>query len=158
MRRYETTFIVNPQADDAAIEQQVSAVINLIKSDGGQILNENRIGTRRLAYPINGLVQGYYASLIYDAETTVLPKMDRFFKLEEPYIRSLTIRFEGNLPTPSDDGDEGPSDPGNNQAEAKEAPAEPKKAEAEEKPADEAPAEQAEETPADKPETDDEEL
>lgn len=99
MRRYETTFIVNPQADDAAIDQQVTAVADLIKNDGGQILNERRIGTRRLAYQIAGLVQGFYASFIFDAESTVLPKLERLYKLEEPYVRYLTIRFDGPLPS-----------------------------------------------------------
>ncbi len=99
MRRYETTFIVNPQADDAAIDRQVSAVVDLIKSNGGHILDENRIGTRRLAYPIAGLAQGFYASLIFDAETSVLPRLDRHYKLEESYLRYLTIRYEGADPT-----------------------------------------------------------
>ena len=99
MRRYETTFIVNPQADDAAIDQQVTAVADLIKNDGGQILNERRIGTRRLAYQLAGLVQGFYASFIFDAESTVLPKLERHYKLEEPYVRYLTIRFDGPLPS-----------------------------------------------------------
>lgn len=97
MRRYETTFIVNPQADDAAIDRQVTAIVDIIKADGGEILKENRIGTRRLAFPIAKLTQGYYTSIIYDSEAGVLPKLERYFKLEEPYIRFLTIRFDGPL-------------------------------------------------------------
>jgi small subunit ribosomal protein S6 len=95
LRRYETTFIVNPQADDAAIDRQVNSVVDLIKNNGGQILYENRMGTRRMAYPIAGLVQGYYASLIFESETGILPQLERHYQLEEPYIRYLTIRYEG---------------------------------------------------------------
>lgn len=98
MRRYETTFVVNPQADDATIDRQVTAVTDLIKNDGGQILHEKRIGTRRLAYPIAGLNQGFYASIIFESEAVVLPKLERHYKLEEPYVRHLTIRYEGQLP------------------------------------------------------------
>ena len=97
MRRYETTFIVNPQADDATIDRQVTAIIDIIKADGGEIQRENRIGTRRLTFPIAGLTQGYYTSLIFDSEVGVLPKLDRYYKLEEPYIRYLTIRYDGPL-------------------------------------------------------------
>ena len=103
MRRYETTFVVNPQADDAAIDLQVVAVADLVKTDGGKILHERRTGTRRLAYPINGLVQGFFTSLIFDAEATVLPKLERHFKLEEPYMRYLTIRYDGPLPSSEDE-------------------------------------------------------
>jgi len=98
LRRYETTFIVNPQADDAAIDRQVEAVVDLIKSDGGNILHEQRIGTRRLAYPIAGLVQGFYASILFEADSNVLTLLERLYKLEEPYIRYLTIRYDGKLP------------------------------------------------------------
>jgi len=97
LRRYETTFIVNPQADDATIDRQVTAIVDIIKADGGEILRENRIGTRRLAFPIAGLTQGYYTSIIFDSEVGVLPKLDRYYKLEEPYIRFLTMRFDGPL-------------------------------------------------------------
>lgn len=164
MRRYETTFIVNPQADDAAIDQQVNAVIDMIKGDGGQILRDDRMGTRRLAYPIEGLIQGYYASLIYDAETTVLPKLDRFFRLEEPYMRYLTIKYEGDLRTASNDSEETTADKvvaAPVRAEAAEPPVaaikaqEPEpKAEVEAAP----PETEAVEPAADEPDTDDEEL
>ena len=55
------------------------------------------MGTRRLAYEIQGLNQGYYASFIFDAPTSLMRKLDRHFKLNESYIRYLTVRFEGDL-------------------------------------------------------------
>ena len=140
MRRYETTFVVNPQADDAAIDRQVTAVADLIKTDGGKILNERRIGTRRLAYPILDLVQGFYATIVFDAENTVLPKLERHFKLEEPYVRYLTIRYDG--PLPSDEVETAPVAAGE-KAESKPAK-EVKEAEKTDKPDAEAPAEKVE--------------
>jgi small subunit ribosomal protein S6 len=97
LRRYETTFIVNPQADDAAIDRQVNSVLDVIKNNGGSILRENRIGTRRMAYEIAGLNQGFYASIIFEAETGVLSLLERHYQLEEPFVRYLTIKYEGPL-------------------------------------------------------------
>lgn len=99
MSIYETTFIVNPQSDDASLDQHVQAVTSIITNNGGQILRENRMGTRRLAYEIRNLTQGYYTSMIFDAPSTVLPILERHFKLEEQYIRHLTIRFDGPIPS-----------------------------------------------------------
>ena len=96
MRYYETTFIVNPQADDATIDRQVKVVAELIATNGGKIVYEDRIGTRRLAFPIRGLNQGYYASFVFEGATSILPALDRLFKLEEAYMRNLTILFEGD--------------------------------------------------------------
>jgi small subunit ribosomal protein S6 len=139
LRRYETTFIVNPQADDAAIDRQVSAVADLIKENGGQVLHENRIGTRRLAYPIAGLVQGYYSTLIFESGTEVLPKLERHYKLEEPYVRYLTIVYDGPLPSEEQSEGTGPEAEG--------------KKKAEETPTAEAAAESAEEKPAEETKT-----
>lgn len=97
MRIYETTFIVNPQADDNTIDSKVKAVTNLISNNGGKIIHENRIGTRRLAYAIQRLTQGYYTSLIFESDPPILPQLERHFKLDEAYIRYLTVLYEGNI-------------------------------------------------------------
>ena len=81
MRVYETTFIVNPQTDDATIDQQVVAISDLIARYGGKVLREDRMGTRRLAYPINKLTQGYYHSFIFEAPQEVLPELERYFRI-----------------------------------------------------------------------------
>jgi len=96
VRNYETTFILNPQADDATLDQQIKNVLELIANSGGNIIREERMGTRRLAYPIAGLTQGHYASIIFKAPATTLPILDRHYRLEEPIIRHLTIVFEGD--------------------------------------------------------------
>ncbi|MBD3257662.1 30S ribosomal protein S6 [candidate division GN15 bacterium] len=108
VRTYETTFIVNPQADDATIDRQVRAVTDLITGNGGEIVHEDRIGTRRMAYEVAGLTQGFYASIIHKSETSVLPQLDRHFKLEEPYIRYMTIVYEGDIERLKGDRDQAP--------------------------------------------------
>jgi len=94
---YETTFIINPQTDDATIDSQVTAITDLITKNDGKIVYEDRMGTRRLAYEIAGLTQGYYASIYYDAAHGVPSILDRYLRLEEAYIRHLTVVFEGEV-------------------------------------------------------------
>ncbi|HUV30769.1 MAG TPA: 30S ribosomal protein S6 [Acidobacteriota bacterium] len=97
MKTYETTFIINPQVDDATIDRQVKAVLDIITGNGGTILRQNRMGTRRLAYEIKGLTQGYYADVVFEGSPEVLSLLTRHYRLEEPYVRYLTILFEGSL-------------------------------------------------------------
>ncbi|RME25020.1 MAG: 30S ribosomal protein S6 [Candidatus Zixiibacteriota bacterium] len=96
MKLYESTFILNPQADNSTLDQQVKAVTDLITTNGGKIVAEDRMGTRRLAYPIKRLTQGYYTSLLFEAPPQVPGIMERFFRLDDAYIRHLTILFEGD--------------------------------------------------------------
>ncbi len=97
MSIYETTFIINPQTDDDSIDREVRSISDLITSNGGKIVHEDRMGTRRLAYPIKGLTQGYYTSVIFEGVGQILPVLDRHFKLGEAFIRHLTIRYEGDI-------------------------------------------------------------
>lgn len=97
MRIYETTFIINPQTDDAVIDKNVKDVASIITSNNGKIHHEDFLGTRRLAYDILGLTHGYYASFIFEGPTELMPLLDKHFKLNEAYIRNLTVVFEGDL-------------------------------------------------------------
>jgi len=66
MRIYETTFILSPQADDAAFDRQIKSVSELITSNEGKVLEEDRWGIRRLAYPIKKFTQGYYTRMVFE--------------------------------------------------------------------------------------------
>ena len=112
MKYYETTFIVNPQTDDASIDRQVQGVTDLIAQNGGNVINENRLGTRRLAYPIQKLTQGFYTSVIFEAPKDLLPVLDRHFHLDESYMRYLTVILEGDIDEfrPRDETAEEPRD------------------------------------------------
>lgn len=97
MSIYDTTFIVNPQTDDATIDREVQSVSDLITNNGGKIIHEDRFGTRRLAYPIKKLTQGYYTTVIFEGPSRILPVLDRHFKLGEVFVRHLTILYEGDV-------------------------------------------------------------
>jgi small subunit ribosomal protein S6 len=97
MRIYETTFIVNPQMEEATIDRQVMAVAEIITQNGGKIIQENHLGTRRLAYEIKGLTQGFYGGFIFESANAALAPLDRHYKLNEAYLRHLTVCFEGDL-------------------------------------------------------------
>jgi small subunit ribosomal protein S6 len=97
MRLYETTFILSPQADDAAFERQIQAVSDLITRFKGKVREEDRWGIRRMAYAIKKYNQGYYTRIVFEGDQTVLNELERFYRIEEPYIRNLTVCFEGDL-------------------------------------------------------------
>jgi small subunit ribosomal protein S6 len=97
MRVYETTFILSPQADDATLDRQIRSVADLITRYQGKVLHEDRWGIRRLAYPIKKFTQGFYTRIVFEGGESVLSELDRFFKIEDPFIRHLTVLFEGKL-------------------------------------------------------------
>lgn len=96
MRRYDTTFILNPQIGDDRIDATVKTVTSIITNGKGEVLRENRMGSRRMAYDIARQSHGYYVCLIHESDSGVISELDRHFTLADDCLRHLTIRFEGD--------------------------------------------------------------
>lgn len=93
-RFYETTFIVNSSLDDDHIDNIIKSVEDMITKAGGTIVSTERIGRRRLAYPIAKRNNGYYVSLEYEiADPALVAKMERTFHHNEDILRALTLTF-----------------------------------------------------------------
>jgi small subunit ribosomal protein S6 len=90
---YETTFIVNAALEDATIEPIINSTIEFIQNNGGSITTLDKWGRRRLAYPIQKKHNGYYVYVMYDAPTTLVPQLERYFQLEENVLRHLTLKM-----------------------------------------------------------------
>ncbi|MGB5106513.1 MAG: 30S ribosomal protein S6 [Candidatus Zixiibacteriota bacterium] len=97
MRLYETTFITDSQLPETEIEAEIKRVEDLIKSNGGEIVETQRWGVRRLAYEIERRRQGYYAHFLYQSEHSVPALLDASFKINEKIMRHLTVVSEVDL-------------------------------------------------------------
>lgn len=96
-RLYETTFIVNAALEDHDIEAVISKVSTYVSNHGGDIIETNKWGRRRLAYPINKKYNGYYVHLVYEASPSTLPILERFLVLEDTVLRHLTLLLPKRL-------------------------------------------------------------
>ncbi len=91
---YDCTFIVNPALDDAQTESVVKAVEETIQKHSGVIAVTDRIGRRRLAYPIAKKHNGYYVSIEFEAEGSAIERVERALTLDENVIRYLTLKLD----------------------------------------------------------------
>ena len=51
----------------------------------------NEWGKRRLAYPINDLMEGYYVLMTFNAAAAVPAELDRIFRITDGVMRSLIV-------------------------------------------------------------------
>ncbi len=93
-RFYECTFIVNPGLDDAQIESTVKMAEDTVVKNGGEIVNTDHLGRRRLAYPIAKKHNGFYVTLEFEAEGRIVEKVERFLTLDENVMRYLTVMLD----------------------------------------------------------------
>ena len=97
MRLYETTFITDAQYSESEIETEIKKVEELITSNGGEIVETQRWGIRRLAYEIKHKRQGFYTHFLYRASPNMPPLIENAFKLNERVVRFLTVVSEIDL-------------------------------------------------------------
>lgn len=96
-RLYESTFIINAALEDPDIEAVVRRVTEYIENHGGQFVEMNKWGRRRLAYPIKKKYNGFYVYMAFESASEVLPLTERFFTLEENVLRHLTLELSEKL-------------------------------------------------------------
>lgn len=93
-RTYEALFIVSPELEDDAIQAVASAVEQIVTGQGGTTVRLDIWGKRRLAYPVRKHNEGCYVLFRFEADASVLPKLETHFKLTDEIIRHLVVFFD----------------------------------------------------------------
>jgi len=88
---YESYIIIDGNLDDNAVDEIIKKYENLFKKNEIEINNIDKIGRRRLAYPIKKRVNGYYVCFEINSPSNLLSKLERTYILDENILRYLTI-------------------------------------------------------------------
>ncbi|SFI69801.1 30S ribosomal protein S6 [Thermoflavimicrobium dichotomicum] len=94
MRKYEVNFIVRPDADEETLKATREKVKSVITENGGEILEEQDMGKRRLAYMIDKYREGIYTVYTFKANPDLVSELDRVININDNIIRHLTINLE----------------------------------------------------------------
>ena len=94
MNHYETVFILTPVLSDAQMKEAVEKFKTVLTDNGAAIVNEENWGLRKLAYPIQKKSTGFYCLLEFNAEPTIVKKLEVAFRRDERIIRFLTFRLD----------------------------------------------------------------
>ena len=91
MTKYETTFILEPGLDETRVNEEIERVSQWIRDLGGEVLEVQRWGKRRLAYEINKKRDGIYTLILHQSPGPVIKEVERRMGLNEAYIRVLSV-------------------------------------------------------------------
>ena len=94
MNHYETVFILTPVLSDVQMKEAVDKFKSILTEQGAAIVNEENWGLRKLAYPIQKKSTGFYQLLEFDAEPSVIEKLEVNFRRDERVIRFLTFKMD----------------------------------------------------------------
>jgi small subunit ribosomal protein S6 len=94
MRPYETAFLIAPNLPEEEAEKLIEKMAGIITKKKGKMINTDKWGKRKLAYPIKSFEEALYVFFQYEGEPSVPTELERNFKQTEGVIRYLTIKLE----------------------------------------------------------------
>ncbi|WP_054684068.1 30S ribosomal protein S6 [Rhodothermus marinus] len=94
---YELTYIINAALSDDQIKEVIRRVNQYIEEHGGEIVEVDEWGTRRLAYPIQKRRNGYYVNMYFRAPASLIAALERFLEIDEQVLRYLTLRMDAKM-------------------------------------------------------------
>ncbi len=94
MNLYEKLFILDPNLDEKAREEQIGKVKEVIVKQGGEILKSENMGRRKLAYEIKKRQKGDYILLLFKAPPSAIAELERFCRVVEPVLKFIITKLK----------------------------------------------------------------
>lgn len=94
MNSYEVLYIVKPDMEEEARAALISKFSELVTNNGGEVENIDEWGSRKLAYAINYITEGYYVLMNFKAKSDFPAELDRLMRINENIMRNMIVAKE----------------------------------------------------------------
>lgn len=100
MKDYEVVVILRATLGPEKIQEDLDKVKEVIKKQGGVVQEEQKWGSRTLAYPIKKKTEGFYVLIYFQMAPSGLTQLNHAFRLmEEEVLRAMVLEKE-EIPKP----------------------------------------------------------
>lgn len=93
MNKYESLYILKPDIEEEARKALVEKFKTLVESNGGKVEKIDEWGTRKLAYEINYIKEGYYVLMTFEAGPELPMELERNYNISDSVLRYNVIRL-----------------------------------------------------------------
>ena len=84
MNKYESIVIINPAVEEERVNELTTKFTDMINKD------EN-LGKKKLAYPVKKNAEGYYVTLNFTANPSLIAELERNYRITDDVIKYMTI-------------------------------------------------------------------
>lgn len=95
-QKYEMMFILLSDLGEEGTGKAIADVKKLISSNGGEVIDEDLIGSRKLCYRIRKQENGYYVVLHFTIETSKILELEKILNINQNIFRYLIIKDTDN--------------------------------------------------------------
>lgn len=89
MKKYELFTIIKPNLDNEEADKVLARVEEIVKSIGGNVVNCDKMGRKKLAYEIQGFVDGFMVNQVVEVPADKIVELKRQIKLTDAIIRVM---------------------------------------------------------------------
>lgn len=89
-KQYETVFILTPVLSEVQMKDAVQKFKGILTDGGAKIINDEDWGLKKLAYPIQHKTTGFYHLFEFEAESSLIQKLETEYRRDETVMRFLT--------------------------------------------------------------------
>jgi small subunit ribosomal protein S6 len=94
LRDYEMVVILSPEIGDDVVGESLERLSQNITTRGGEVVEVNHWGRRRLAYPIKRHLEGNYVVSQIKLDPGQVPDLESNLRISEEVIRHLIVRAD----------------------------------------------------------------
>jgi small subunit ribosomal protein S6 len=94
MRKYEIMYILNSSMEEAARQELMETLHNIIINDGGTVDKVDDWGMKEFAYRIEDMTKGYYTVINVTAEPDAVKEFDRICRINANVVRSMIVNLD----------------------------------------------------------------
>lgn len=94
MRYYEAIYIANPNLEDEGLSKLVGVTKELLKKRSGELLYEEVMGKKRLAYPVEKQRYGTYVLLQFKSDGVGNTHLNRDLELNDEILAHMIVTID----------------------------------------------------------------
>lgn len=94
MPKYELMYILSSAVSDNDVPPISAEVDKFLTDNGANLLSQEMLGKKKLAYPIKKTRNGFYVLQTFNLDGTKLQALDNKLRSIEPIIRYLVVNVE----------------------------------------------------------------
>lgn len=95
--RYEIGFIITPEVNEEEVKKIIESITGTITKAKGVIENLDEWGRKKLAFPIQKNLEGYYVFIQAEVDGSIIATLERRLKQMEKVLRFITLRLDDKL-------------------------------------------------------------
>jgi small subunit ribosomal protein S6 len=88
---YEMMVVFNGMLEDSVLDKEIAALEELLKKNG-ELQKTERLGKRRLAYPIKKKTQGDYTVFNFTVPTPFVAELENGFQVNPNLLRFAIVK------------------------------------------------------------------